>query len=107
MGVHVRDIARHEVRRSERNANQLLERVAFGVESGDVTSVAKNAAAEHFGIDQGAALLRMLEPLEHEHTSAFAHDETGAINIKWAASLARIDVVGQHAHIVKTSSKQR
>ena len=67
VGIDVRDIARHEVRRSQRDADQLLQRVAVGVEARDVAGIVENAAAEHFGINRGAAFLGMVEPLEHEH----------------------------------------
>jgi membrane associated rhomboid family serine protease len=43
--------------------------------------VARDGAAEVLGDDLGAALLRVLERLEHEHAGALAHHEAVAVDV--------------------------
>ena len=59
---------------------------------GDVIGVARQAIADHFGIDFRAARLGMLIFLEHDHARALAHDEAVAVLVIGAAGLFRLVV---------------
>ena len=52
---------------------------------GDVIGVARQAVADHLGIDFRAARLGMLIFLEHDHARALAHDEAVAVLVIGAA----------------------
>ena len=40
------------------------------------------SVAEHLGVDLGAALLGVLELLEHQHAGALRHDEAVALHVE-------------------------
>ena len=79
-----------------------LQRVAHGAEGavavlrrrGDVMGVARHAVADDLGIDLGAALLGMLEFLEHQHAGALAHDEAVAVLVPGPRALLGCVVEG-------------
>ena len=61
-----------------------------GIGGGDVIGVTGGAVASQFGVDCCAALLRMLQLLEDEHTGAFAHDEARTADVEGQGSRVRI-----------------
>ena len=54
---------------------------------GDVIGVARQAVADHLGIDFRAARLGVLIFLEHDDARALAHDEAVAVLVVGAAGL--------------------
>ena len=56
---------------------------------GHMIGVARQAIADHFGIDLRAARLGVLIFLEHDHAGAFAHDEAVAVLVIGAAGAVR------------------
>ena len=56
---------------------------------GDVIGVARQAVADHFGIDLGAARLGVLVLLEHDDAGALAHDEAVAVLVVGPRGLGR------------------
>ena len=56
---------------------------------GDVIGVARQAIADHLGIDFRAARLGMLIFLEHDDARALAHDEAVAVLVIGPARLLR------------------
>ena len=66
---------------------------------GDVIGVARQAVADHFGVDLRAARLGVLVFLEHDDAGALAHDEAVAVLVIGARGLLGrvVEAGGQRA----------
>lgn len=53
----------------------------------------KKRTASHLGVDVGAALLGVLEALQHHHARALAHHEAAAVLVEGAGALVVVGVV--------------
>ncbi len=72
---------------AQRHPHRSSAPAPFGVRRGDVIGVARQAVADHLGIDLRAARLGVLIFLEHHHARALAHDEAVAVLVVGAAGL--------------------
>src|SRR3546814_8633251 len=63
--------------------------MALRMGGGHVIGVARQAIADHFGIDFRAAPLGPLIFLKHDHARALAHDEAVAVDVIGSPSLFR------------------
>ncbi len=79
MRVDIVDVGEVEPRLAHRICIERNAPEPSGCGAGDVIGVARQAVADDLGIDLGAALLRMLIFLEHQHARALAHDEAVAV----------------------------
>ncbi len=70
--------------------------------------VVRCAVAEHLGVDTGAAGLRRLEVLQHEHAGTLAHDEAGAGGVERTRRAGRVLLLGgEPAHGAEPGEDQR
>ncbi len=76
----------------QRHFHRAIGARAFGVRRGDVIGVARQAVADHLGIDLRAARLGVLIFLEHDHARALAHDEAVAVPVVGPAGFLRLVV---------------
>jgi hypothetical protein len=70
------------------HAHRQLRAFAFGMGRGHVVGIARQAIADHFGIDLGAAGFRVLVFFEHDNACALAHHKTVAVLIIWTAGFS-------------------
>ncbi len=94
--VDVINLFRREAGISERIPHRANARFAARQRRGHVEGVVVQTVTEHFRQNVRAALLRMLQLLDHERRGAFSHDESVALEIERPASQGGI--AGPLAH---------
>ena len=85
--VDVVDVARLEAGALQRHAHAAVGAVAVLGRRGDVIGVARQAVADHLGIDARAARLGVLQLFQHDDAGALAHDEAVAVLVVGARGL--------------------
>ena len=80
--------------RLQRHPHAAVGAVAVLRRRGDVVGVARQAVADHLGIDVRAPRLGVLEFFQHDDAGALAHDEAVAILVVGARGLLRLIVEG-------------
>ena len=86
MGVDVVEVARLDAGALHGGAHAAEGAVAVRGRRGDVVGVAREAVADHLGVDLGAARLGVLVLFEHHDPGALAHDEAVAVLVVGAGS---------------------
>ena len=89
VGVDIVDVGRGHARLLQRHLHRAVGARPFRMRRGDVIGVARQAVADHLGIDFRAARLGMLIFLEHDDARALAHDEAVAVLVIGPARLLR------------------
>ena len=76
---------------------------------GDVIGIARQAVADHFGVDLRAARLGVLIFLEHDDARALAHDEAVAVLVVGPAGLLRlvVEIGGERARLGEAGDADR
>ncbi|MCY1172102.1 hypothetical protein D9M73_122310 [compost metagenome] len=107
--VDVIDVGQVEARLFHRHLHRAERARAFGVRRGDVISIARQAIADHLGIDFRAARLGVFIFLEADHACALAHDEAVAILVIGAAGAfgRRVEARRQRARLGEAGNAER
>ena len=79
----------------QRHAHAAIGAIAVLRRSGDVVGIARQAVADHLGVDVRAARLGVLEVLQHDDAGALAHHEAVAVLVVGARGLLRLIVEGR------------
>ena len=109
MRVDIVDVARLHARLPQRHLHRAERARPFRMRRRHVIGVARQAVADHLGIDLGAARLGMLIFLEHHHARTLAHDEAVAILVVGAAGLFRrvVEPGGESARLREAGDAER
>src|SRR5215203_4224366 len=92
VGVDVVDVRDVDAGALDRHLHAAIGAVAVLGRRGDVVGIARQAVADHLGVDPGAPRLRVRVLLEHDDAGALAHDEAVAVAIVGARGAGRIVV---------------
>ena len=107
MSVDVADLVRLHPGFAQGFLDQERQGLAVGLERCHMMSFGQRSAGSDFRIDLGAPLLRVAEPLDDQHPRSFAQDEAVTVPVERTASLLRVIVIRQHAHLPEPGGEQR
>lgn len=87
MDVDVINVGRFQVRAFDRHAHRTDRAFAARRGLSDVVSISRKPKAYEFGVDLRSTIPSMIEFLENERGTAFAHDEAITLNVEGSARL--------------------
>ncbi|ENN85805.1 hypothetical protein RHSP_18548 [Rhizobium freirei PRF 81] len=107
VGVDIVQVCRGQAGALQRGGHAAERAFAILGRSGDMVRVAREAVADHFGVDLGAARLGVFQLLQNDDTGALAHDEAVTVTVIGTRSFLRRVVKVRRQRLAGGKARER